>query len=91
MKPVLVNQDKEYAVFVHQDRVGKQARRILTCVDANGIKKWTVPPDVLFSAIMEAEPGDMGGQRQGNLFVLNIKRLGAIGFDLASGRRLWQI
>ena len=101
IEPLLVYQDAELAVVLHQSEVGGDADRMLTCVEASGRVRWTAPQSALFS---EARVGGnksfssmffmkdkFSGQRAGDVFIFGLKEVGAIGFDLQSGRQRWRI
>lgn len=91
--------DDEIAVIIHQDNVGKNANRMLTCVDKSGKELWTIPPGELFDDIKATEKNSFSDmffmkdkfavQRAGNTVVFIFKPEGAIGFDLSSGKKLW--
>lgn len=103
LEPILLYQDQELVVFLHQDQVGDDARRFLTCVTATGVQKWTVPPEKLFRKVMlnhdDNDTSKSGIQffrsiavkHQGNLLVLAVQKAGLIGFDLQTGRKLWEL
>lgn len=92
--------DDEIAVVIHQDNVGKNADRMLTCVDKTGKELWTIPQEQLFDEIKVKEKdafsiiffmkSKFAVQRSGNTVVFIYKPEGAIGFDLASGKKLWE-
>jgi len=92
--------DDDIAVVIHQDNAGKNANRMLTCVDKYGKEKWTVPQEELFDEIKAEEDnafssiffmkGDMAVQRSGDVVVFIYKREGALAFDLNTGKKLWE-
>lgn len=92
--------DDEIAVIVHQDNVGKTSNRMLTCVDKSGKELWTVQQKDLFDEL-EGKDDDsrtemsflrtqLDAQRAGNVVVFIYKPVGAIGFQLANGKKLWE-
>ena len=95
-------QDSDGCFILHQDAAGRKANRLLTRVDANGNEKWTAPPERLFpqfkvdldkdatSAIFFMKK-DIDVSRLGGLVLLQLRGVGAIGFDFESGRRLWDV
>lgn len=103
LESILLYQDQESVVFLHQDQVGDDARRFLTCVAATGVEKWTVPPEKLFRKVMlnhddydtrkDAIQFDrsIAVKRQENLLVMAVQQAGLIGFDLQTGRKLWEL
>lgn len=92
--------DDEIAVIVHQDNVGKTSNRMLTCVDKSGKELWTVQQKDLFDEL-EGKDDDsrtemfflrtqLDAQRAGNVVVFTYKPAGAIGFQVADGKKLWE-
>ncbi len=92
--------DDEIAVIVHQDNVGKTSNRMLTCVDKSGKELWTVQQKDLFDEL-EGKDDDsrtemfflrtqLDAQRAGNVVVFIYKPAGAIGFQVADGKKLWE-
>jgi len=92
--------DDEIAVIVHQDNVGKTSNRMLTCVEKSGKELWTVQQKDLFDEL-EGKDDDsrtemfflrtqLDAQRAGNVVVFIYKSVGAIGFQLADGKKLWE-
>lgn len=92
--------DDEIAVIVHQDNVGKTSNRMLTCVDKSGKELWTVQQKDLFDEL-EGKDDDsrtemsflrtqLDAQRAGNVVIFIYKPVGAIGFQLANGKKLWE-
>ena len=99
---VIFSQDSDGCFILHQDAAGRKANRLLTRVDADGKEKWTAPPEALFpemkidldknatSAIFFMK-SNIGVSRLGGLVLLQLRGVGAIGFDFETGRRLWDI
>lgn len=92
--------DDDIAVVIHQDNVGKNANRMLTCVDKSGKELWTIHQEELFDEI-EVKESDafsviffmksrMSAQRSGNTVVFSFKPEGAMAFELNSGKKLWE-
>ncbi|VBB09060.1 Hypothetical protein LUCI_4346 [Lucifera butyrica] len=101
LEPILIYQDNDLVVFLHQDQIGADARRMLTCVNSEGIRKWTVPPDQLFPELMLKKSNafsdkffmqdNVKGEKAGKTFVLQVRDCGLEGFDIDSGQKLWQL
>jgi hypothetical protein len=92
--------DDEIAVIIHQDNVTKNTNRMLSCVDKSGKELWTIKQEDLFDEIKGEEDeafsdmffikGYMSAQRSGNVVVFIFRPEGAMGFELASGKKLWE-
>lgn len=88
--------DKDCAIIIHVDQIGKEADRMMTCIDNTGKEKWTIPQSELFSK-MKIEEGrdsfstkdEIGVIRSGNLVVLKFKREGIMGFEYNTGKKLF--
>ena len=100
---VIYYQDEKCAVIIHLDQVGKEANRMLTVVDLQAQKElWTAPQEQLFSG-MKIDEGrdsfsslffsqdDIKSWRAGDVIVLEYKNVGVMGFDYATGKRLWVV
>lgn len=91
--------DDEFVVIVHQDNVGKNANRMLTCIDKSGKELWTAQQEDLFDEMEATEDSrtdmsvmvhNLAAQRAGDVVVFIFKPVGAIGFELATGKKLWE-
>ncbi len=92
--------DDDIAVIIHQDNVGKNASRMLTCVDKSGKELWTIQQSDLFDGIKATEKNSFSDmffmkskfdiQRSGNTIVFIYKPEGALAFDLPTGKKLWE-
>ncbi len=93
---------EDAAVILHQNRVGKKADRLLTCVDANGEVRWTIPPTELFEELKIDEEEDpfskiffmkdnISGSISGNVMIFKLTPVGIIGFDFQTGKKLWTV
>jgi hypothetical protein len=101
LQGMIIYKDQDVAVILHQDKLGKNADRLLTCVDAEGNEKWTAPPENFPKYMMQREDKSFsdlffmkdkfGGMRSGNIFVFKFSDFGLIGFDLETGKKLWEI
>jgi len=99
---LIVSQDAEGCLILHQDAAGRTANRLLTCFDAPGGEKWTVGPAELFKEMevdLDKDPlsaifflkDNLDVSRSGNMVLLQLKGVGLIGFDFDTGRKLWEI
>lgn len=99
---LILYQDPECCIIVHQDAAGKKANRMLTCVGVDGKEKWTATQDELFKKMKVDEDenafsgiffmkSDMSASRTGNLVVFQLKGAGVIGFDYQTGKKLWEL
>jgi hypothetical protein len=97
---LILYQDSDCCIIVHQDAAGKKANRMLTCVGIDGKEKWTATQDILFKKMKVDEDDDafsgiffmksnMSAERSGNLVVFQLKGEGVIGFDYQTGKKLW--
>jgi hypothetical protein len=96
----LLYSDDEIAVIIHQDVVGKKANRMLTCIDKSGKELWTIQQKELFDKMKASEDDSMtemsflrtqlAVQRMGGDVILIFKPAGAIGFQIADGKKLWE-
>lgn len=96
----LLYTDAEIAVVLHQNSIGKISDRMLTCADKSGKELWTIQQKDLFDKMRGKEDDSMtemsfmrtqcAAQRIGNLVAFLYKRQGAMGFDLSTGKKLWE-
>jgi hypothetical protein len=101
LEGIILFQDKDAVVILHQDQVGKNASRILTCVDVNGKVRWTKTQDELFKklAVIEDDPfstiffmkSKIKAVREGNILLFKFEPEGIIGFDYVTGKKLWTL
>jgi hypothetical protein len=99
---VIFYQDADSCLVLHQDAAGQTADRLLTCVDAGGNEKWTAGRTDLFKEMkvdLDKDPftgiffmqEKLHVSRSGNLVLLQMRGVGLIGFDFATGQKLWEI
>jgi len=99
---VIFYQNAECCLILHQDAAGQTADRLLTCVDASGNEKWTAGQEALFKVMkvdIDKNPltaiffikDEIEISRSGSLVLLQLKGMGVIGFDFATGKKLWEI
>jgi hypothetical protein len=99
---MIVDQDAEGCLILHQDSAGKTAARLLTRVDGGGQVKWTIGAAELFKEMkvnIDKDPTSaiffmkdkIGVSRAGNLVLVQLKGAGIIGFEFESGKKLWDV
>jgi hypothetical protein len=99
---LIVEQDEDGCVILHQDAAGRKANRLLTRVTAARIEKWTTRPEDLFPETkVDLDKRSFSGiffmkdklsvSRIGNLVMLELSGVGLIGFDVETGRKLWEL
>jgi len=99
---VVLCNNNDAAIILYQNRIGKKADRILTCIDSDGKERWTVLPDKLFPELKidkEEDPfSDIFFMRdaisasiEGNIVIFKLTPVGIIGFDFQTGKKLWTI
>jgi len=102
IEPILLHQDAEGALILHQDQAGKKANRMLTYVDASGREKWTARQEELFDELeLDEDENPFGktfflkskvdGERIGGLVTLELEQVGLMGFDASTGKKLWEL
>jgi hypothetical protein len=95
-------QDADGCLVLHQDAAGQTAGRLLTCVNGGGTEKWTTAPAELFKEMKVDIAKDPTSAiffkkdkidviRSGSLVMLQLKGVGAIGFDFETGKKLWEV
>lgn len=97
---VMLYMDDEISVVIHQDNAGKNSKRMLTCIDKSGKELWTIQQKELFDEMEGREDEtitdmffmrtQLAAQRFGDAVVFIYKPVGAIGFQLADGKKLWE-
>jgi len=94
-------QDADGCLIVDQDAAGPIAGRRLTFVNAAGKEKWTIPQAELFKEMrVDTNKRSMSGiffmkddidvSRAGKAILFQLKGVGFIGFDLETGKKLWE-
>jgi hypothetical protein len=102
LEGIILYQDNESAVILHQTSAGKKADRILTCVTSAGKELWTLPQDQLFPDMGVNEDKDpfskiffmkdkFSAARQGNIVIFKFLEEGMIGIDFKTGKKLWEL
>ncbi|NOZ85149.1 MAG: hypothetical protein GXP49_02575 [Deltaproteobacteria bacterium] len=93
-------QDQTIALIVHQDQVGSNSPRRITCVDAEGKVLWTLPQKDLFQGL-ELSANDaysvktfvqdrLRVKRHDSTLLIVFKPKGFMGVDIRTGRILWK-
>lgn len=101
LEGLILYDDNENVIILHQSQIGKNADRMLTCIDNSGKEKWTIPPENLFKDMAVKEEDAFSViffmkdkfkvERAGNVIVFKFNPSGVIGFDINSGKKLWEI
>lgn len=100
LEGVIVYQDGEIAVILHQESVGKNSGRLLTCIDGQGKILWRLDQAQLFPslALKESDPystlffvrSRLSVKRKGDVLLIVFKPDGWIGLNAANGSQLWR-
>lgn len=98
---LIIYHDDDACVIIYQQVADKDSDRMLTCVDAGGRVRWTVPQTDLFPETRVDKDNSFsnlffmkdkfGGLVAGNLFVFKQEDVGVIGFDYQTGKKLWEL
>lgn len=102
LRGIIYHQDSDGAVIISLNQVDKQADRLMTLIDPTGKIKWTVGQSGLFEKMKVDEDKNYWSTfdgsarsirlvRSGNLLVLLQEGVGIMGFDYATGRKLFTI
>jgi hypothetical protein len=94
-------QDDDCVVIMYVDQAGKTANRLLTCFDSKtGKELWDKGPDDLFPEMKIDEKNNSGSseydfrlriRRTENIIMLTYEGTGIKGFDLKTGKQLWEV
>lgn len=95
-----IYEDNDYVIIVHQDQVGSGAKRQISCIKADGKICWTLDQEDFFEdmAIDPENPfsetffirDKIEGCRIGSTFGLNLQQVGFAGYDIETGKKLWE-
>ena len=99
LEGVIIFSDTDYILIIHQSGAGKDAKRLLTCIDSKGTTLWTLNQDRLlpemgysaddsFSAIFFVKD-DFSGERANDIFLFKMRGAGLMGIDLPTGAVKW--
>lgn len=101
LEGIILHQDKDAVVILHQDQAGKNASRLLTCVSSDGNVLWQKGQDDLFKelAVTEKDPfseiffmkSKISAIREGDMLLFKFEPKGIIGFDYFNGKKLWTL
>lgn len=101
LEGIIIYQDKDGAVILHQDKADKNAERMLTCISNEGKERWTLNQSQLYSnmgvndkdafSVIFFMKSKFKGIREGNTFIFKFEPEGAIGIDYETGKKLWQL
>lgn len=94
-------QDSDLVVVVHQDKVGKNSPRRITCIGLDGTLRWELSQAQIFPFLERkaddpfTDPTFMEGRlrvkRQGRIMLFVLARKGIMGVDAEKGNVLWTI
>ncbi|MBF0432584.1 MAG: hypothetical protein HQK83_14965 [Fibrobacteria bacterium] len=103
LEGALMYKDSEYAIVVHQDQVGKDADRIISCYDTKGKLRFMLEEHQLLKGMALSKDDsfstwffishNMHADIAGDVATLSLqgnKRGGVIGVSLTTGQRLWE-
>jgi hypothetical protein len=103
LEGIMYYTDNDCAIIIYLDKLGKKSNRLMTCIDLKTEKeKWTIQPDEMFDEMKIDEEDDtfsslfftkanIDVKRSGNLVVLQLKGQGIMGFDLKTGKKLFEM
>ena len=94
-------QDSDIALIAHQDQVGSNSPRRVTCVEADGDIRWALSKEDLFPGFELREKDVFSAKffvqkrlrvkRHGSILLIAFKPKGFMGVDISSGRILWKV
>ncbi len=98
---LIIYEDKDACVILHQKVADKDSDRLLSCVDATGKLRWEIGQEDLFdeARVDKDDPfstiffmkDKFGGTVQSGVFVFKLEGTGIIGFDYKTGKKLWEV
>jgi len=98
---LIIYEDKDACVIIHQKVADKDSDRMLTCVDAEGKLRWEIDQKDLFkkARVDKDDPftaiffmkDKFGGMVQSDIFVFKLEGSGIMGFDYKTGKKLWEV
>jgi hypothetical protein len=98
---MIIYQDENVCVVIHQSVADKDSDRLLSCVEKSGRVRWVVPQSELFEktrvdkddafSTLFFMKDKFGGMAAGNLFVFKQEETGVMGFDFQTGKKLWEL
>ncbi len=94
-------QDSDVAVIVHQDQLGDDSPRRITCISSDGKTMWTIPQDQLLPGLMrrskdafsttEIMKDRLRVKRAGNVLLFVLARKGMMAVNMDQGKVLWML
>lgn len=101
IEPLMLYQNDKLCIILHQEVADKQSDRMITCVDVNGNVRWMIPQKDLFKktkvdkddafSVIFFMKSKFKGFVGGDTFIFGQDGEGIIGFDLQTGKRLWDL
>jgi len=98
---LIIYQDKDACVIIHQKVADKDSDRMISCVNADGGLRWEIKQEELFkkARVDKDDPfsstffmkNKFGGIVQGGIFVFKLEGTGIMGFDHKTGKKLWEV
>jgi len=98
---IILYQDEDACVIIHQAVADKDSDRLLTCVESSGKIRWEIKQEELFkkARVDKDDPfssaffmkDKFGGMMQSGLFVFKLEGSGVMGFDYKTGKKLWEL
>lgn len=103
LEGIIYHRDDDCTIIIHLDQIGKQANRIMTCLDSKtGKEMWTVKNNEMFDKMKIDEDKDslskvffskdkIGVERSGNIIILHMQYEGVIIYDYKTGKKIKEI
>ncbi|HEY3251673.1 MAG TPA: hypothetical protein VGK25_11195 [Ignavibacteria bacterium] len=101
IEALILYQDADACVIVHQAVMDKDSDRMITCVNSSGDVRWVIDQKDLFkkARVDKDDPfsstffmkSKFGGMQQSGVFVFKLEGSGVMGFDYKTGKKLWEL
>jgi hypothetical protein len=98
---MIIYEDDDACVIIHQDIADKDSDRRLTCIDASGKMRWEITQEELFEEARVDKDNafssaffmkdKFGAMVQSGVFVFKLEGTGIMGFDYSTGKKLWEV
>lgn len=98
---IILYQDEDACVIIHQAVADKDSDRMLTCVNADGTVRWVINQTDLFkkARVDKDDPfssaffmkDKFGCQLESGVLIFKLEGSGVIGFDFKTGKKLWEL
>jgi hypothetical protein len=92
----IIEQDADSVVIYHQKEIGKDAEKMLTCIDQSGKVKWRIPQSSFPNPEQFKESRnhflfavDISAKNQGNILIVKFSDIGMLGINKKSGKVEW--